>query len=105
MTALCVISGEDRPQIPFSRSREAMENAIKKLDNDDTFQWTHTQLENMLASEGRELIRQLLQDHLELRALREQRVVVVDGQQKAPGTLFFWGSAHCGGGSRYQLVR
>ena len=82
MTALCVISGEDRPQIPFSRSREAMENAIKKLDNDDTFQWTHTQLENMLASEGRELIRQLLQDHLELRALREQRVVVVDGQQK-----------------------
>jgi hypothetical protein len=46
----------------------------------DWLSWTHDQLEEHLTTHGRELLRLLLQDHLDLRAVREQHAV---GQGRA----------------------
>lgn len=44
------------------------------LDGDESVGLTHAQLEDRLASDGFELLRLLFQDHLDLRADREQRI-------------------------------
>jgi hypothetical protein len=62
----------------FERSRACFEQIVVGLAADGR---THTELEERLAGEGRELIRQLLQDHLDLRTVREQRQRVVDAEQ------------------------
>jgi hypothetical protein len=49
------------------------------LDGDEAAALTHSELEEQLGSRGRELTRTLLQDHLELRAVREQRRGQVTG--------------------------
>ena len=49
------------------------------LGDPATTEWTHADLEDRLAAPGRELLRSLAQDHLDLRAEREQtRTGVVD---------------------------
>lgn len=48
------------------------------LDGADSSALDHGELETQLDTRGRELLRQLLQDHLELRAVREDRIVVHD---------------------------
>jgi len=48
------------------------------LDGADAAVLSHDQLEDRLDVEGRALLRQLFQDHLQLRALREGRVDVAD---------------------------
>jgi hypothetical protein len=47
---------------------------------------THAQLEDRLAAEGRQLLRLLLQDHLDLRAVREARCGPVMGVDEVPRT-------------------
>ncbi|MGB6457942.1 MAG: hypothetical protein WBH47_26005 [Streptosporangiaceae bacterium] len=49
------------------------------LDGDEAAALTHSGLEEQLGSRGRELTRVLLQDHLDLRAAREQRRAQVSG--------------------------
>jgi hypothetical protein len=59
----------------FDASRAAFDALTATLGGAQAGGWTHDQLENHLETCGRELLRQLLQDHLDLRALRERHAV------------------------------
>jgi hypothetical protein len=68
----------------FGRSRGCFEQIVVGLAAADADGQTHAELEEHLAGEGRELIRLLLQDHLDLRAVREPRQEqLVDVEQVA----------------------
>ncbi|WP_406415235.1 ISKra4 family transposase [Streptomyces sp. NBC_00873] len=60
---------------PFACSVNAFETLMGTLSGDQASAWTHAELEEHLDAAGRELLRQLLQDHLDLRALREEEQV------------------------------
>jgi hypothetical protein len=68
--ALCAPAGD-----AFGRSRAAFEALTATLAGAQAGGWTHDQLEEHLETDGRELLRRLLQDHLDLRAVREQHAV------------------------------
>jgi hypothetical protein len=57
---------------PFDRSRKSFESLITELSGENTAAIAHAELEELITGRGRELLRQLLQDHLDLRALREE---------------------------------
>lgn len=66
----------------FSAARSQFESVVRWLDGGEAAELTHAELEARLQDEGRELLRQLLQDHLDLRASREVRrkeVIGADG--------------------------
>jgi hypothetical protein len=48
---------------------------VAELSGQQTATLTHAELEELVAARGRELLRQLLQDHLDLRAAREEQAV------------------------------
>ncbi len=84
---------------PFSTSRTMFGKIVDVMNDDENLSLSHGELEELLDVQGRDLIRQLLQDHLELRASREVRLEVADaegvprpsveeGHQRALGTLF-----------------
>lgn len=60
---------------PFVRSVSAFESLTRTLLGEEAAGWTHVELEEHLQAVGRELLRQLLQDHLDLRARREEEQV------------------------------
>ena len=64
----------------FGGSRAHFEEIVGWLDGTDAASLTHGELEDDLDHRGRELLRVLLQDHLDLRARREQRVTLVDAE-------------------------
>lgn len=66
----------ERSSDAFVRSRQLFEGVAGFLEGRGAGGLTHAQLEDELAGRGRELLRQLMQDHLALRAAREARVVV-----------------------------
>ena len=59
----------------FAGSRAAFDELTATLGSAEAGGWTHDQLEDRLETGGRELLRRLYQDHLDLRALREQHAV------------------------------
>lgn len=59
----------------FGASRAAFDALTTTLASATAGGWTHDQLEDHLATHGRELLRRLLQDHLDLRAVREQHAI------------------------------
>jgi hypothetical protein len=61
----------------FARSRERFELILDWLGGEEAGELEHAALESRIESEGRELLCALLQDHLDLRAGREQRVARV----------------------------
>ncbi|MCA1680445.1 MAG: ISKra4 family transposase [Actinobacteria bacterium] len=63
----------------FEKSRELFEALIGFLEGERAAGLEHSELEARLEDDGRELLRALLQDHLDLRAVREQRVEAVAG--------------------------
>jgi hypothetical protein len=66
----------------FDASRVLFEVLVGELAGSDRARATHAELEDMLTTRSRELFCQLLQDHLDLRAQREQRLPeVTDAQQ------------------------
>jgi hypothetical protein len=65
----------------FAASRELFESLIGFLDGTDAAGLSHAELEERLDVQGRELLRCLLDDHLALRALREQRLEQVVGDE------------------------
>jgi hypothetical protein len=76
--------GEDR----FDRSRERFAVMLDWLGGEESRGLEHSDLEARLASDGRELLRVLFQDHLDLRADREQRLErVTDSAGVARGTV------------------
>ena len=67
----------------FAGARERFETILSWLDGGPSTLLDHGELERQLDIEGRRLLRQLLQDHLDLRGMREIRVKVRD----AAGTV------------------
>lgn len=62
----------------FGGSRVCFEDIVGWLDGTDAGSLSHGELEVEVDRRGRELLRRLLQDHLDLRAQREERVAVID---------------------------
>jgi len=63
----------------FRPAREQFEAAIAWLESADASKLTHSALEERLEEEGREMMRRLFQAHLDLRAMREERLPGVMG--------------------------
>ena len=63
----------------FAPSRERFETVCSFLGGTDAAGLTHAELEARLTVDLREVVRQLYQDHLDLRAAREQRCSAVIG--------------------------
>ncbi len=62
----------------FGESRQRFEELLDWLEGSGSAELTHAELENHVGTRGRELLRQMFQNHLDLRAQREQRVEVID---------------------------
>lgn len=83
----------------FTAARERFATILGWLDGAASSGLEHAELEGQLDVAGRELLRLLLQDHVDLRAVRESRVAVVGadgshrtrvetGHTRALGTIF-----------------
>ncbi|KUF15044.1 ISKra4 family transposase [Streptomyces silvensis] len=70
---------------PFARSVSAFESLTGTLSGQAAASWTHAELEEHLEEAGRELLRQLLQDHLDLRSRREEDAVRDGGRPSVTG--------------------
>lgn len=70
-------SGGDR----FERSRERFALIVGWVGGEEARELEHSALESRIESDGRELLRLLFQDHLDLRAERERRVERVEDEQ------------------------
>jgi hypothetical protein len=57
----------------FEESGKKFEKLINELSSGETLKLNHSELESMLNREGLKLLRQLMQDHLDLRSAREER--------------------------------
>src|SRR2546422_9617768 len=62
---------------PFAASERIFSDLTARLSSRETLEMTHGDLERLLEKDGREVIRQLLQDHLDLRGPGEVRGDVV----------------------------
>lgn len=60
----------------FSAARGHFERVVAKLSTGETAKLDHSALEEVLTTEGREIVRRLFQAHLNLRALQEPRGAV-----------------------------
>ena len=70
----------------FDGSRAQFEQIIGWLAGEDAAGMTHDELERHLDVDGRELLRRLLQDHLDLRAHQECRLDEVADHAGVPRT-------------------
>ena len=61
------------PANAFSSSQECFEALVSKLTGAEAAQLDHGDLERLVDSNGRDLLRCLMADHLELRSEREKR--------------------------------
>jgi hypothetical protein len=64
MNALAVLSSQERF---YEQSRQEFEDIVRSLDSDEARSMTHSDLERELEKKSRELMRKLLQEHLESR--------------------------------------
>lgn len=72
----------------FSASRDRFEQVCSFLADQEAGGLTHSELEARLSIDVRDLVRQLYQDHLDLRAAREQRLSnVVDAEGVGRGNI------------------
>ncbi|MRH93296.1 ISKra4 family transposase, partial [Nocardia sp. SYP-A9097] len=71
---------------PFDESRKQFETMVADLAGRATATMPHHQLEDLVHERGRDLLRQLLQDHLDLRAMREE--TELDRHRLARGSVF-----------------
>jgi hypothetical protein len=62
---------------PFAESQRVFDDLTARLSGAAAMQMTHADLERLLDKDGKELLRQLLQDHLDLRGPGEACVPVV----------------------------
>jgi hypothetical protein len=76
--AACEQASEVQPQEdagdPFADSRARFEGLVEQLAAEGTAALEHGELEELVQEQGRELLRVLYQDHLDLRAKREERL-------------------------------
>ncbi len=71
------VAPEPAPDAAFVGSRDRFETELAWLQGQEAGGLTHGELEARLQIDARELFRQLLQDHLDLRAQREPRLAEV----------------------------
>lgn len=74
---------QERLTSAFTGAREQFEGMVEWLNGGGAAELTHADLETRLQDEGRELLRRLFQDHLDLRAEREVRLEEVVGADGA----------------------
>src|SRR5215467_8980685 len=74
------------PQAAFARSREAFAQAEQWLGGLEAAGLDHAAVEDQLEARAREMLRLLLQGHLDLRAAREQRRERVTGPDASART-------------------
>ena len=69
----------------YDQAREEFENIVKNLDSDEARSMTHSELERDLEKKSRELMRKLLQEHLEARGPGQctQPVLDSDGVERS----------------------
>ena len=70
----------------FAESRQRFNETVGWLSGSQAEGLSHAVLEQRLQVAGRELLRQLLQDHLDLRAIREERLAGVVGDDAVART-------------------
>ena len=70
----------------FAQSRECYEDLEDWMASEDTAGLQHGELEEQLDARGRELLRRLFQDRLDLTAAREERRRDVAGEDGVPRT-------------------
>jgi hypothetical protein len=73
------------PADAFAAARQRFEELIADLESSGTAKLTHAELETLVSTKGRDVLRLLFQGHLELRALRQnpqQKVVGRDGIER-----------------------
>ena len=82
MNTLAVLSSQERF---YEQSREEFEQIVRSLDSDEVQAMTHSELERELEQKSRELMRKLLQEHLQARGLGEcaQPVRGSDGVERS----------------------
>jgi hypothetical protein len=73
------LSGPDA----YAASRGAFECLVSTLAGDPARGMAHDELEELLEQQGRELMRQLMQDHLDLRARTEEAAARISAGQPA----------------------
>jgi hypothetical protein len=71
--------GQEPQGAGFAAAREFFAETVQWLSGPEAACLTHAELEEQLDTQGRELLRRLHQDHLDLRAAREQRREKVTG--------------------------
>lgn len=64
---------------PFCEARAEMERIIDRLMSREALSMTLSEIERLVGAEGHELLRELMQAHVDLRAAQEQVVEVVGG--------------------------
>src|SRR4030042_5981554 len=64
MNALAILSCQERL---YEQSRQEFEGIVRRLDSEEVRSMTHSDLERNLEKMGRELMRKLLQEHLQSR--------------------------------------
>ena len=58
----------------FSLSKQKFESLVRRLSAEEVCRMDHSALEALVDRDGRKILRQLYQDHLFLRASREQKL-------------------------------
>src|SRR5882762_1781600 len=71
----------------FALSRQMAEELLGWLESPEASQLDHAALEGALDERGRQLLRRMFQDHMDLRAVRETRKEVVGSNGTAFGTV------------------
>lgn len=83
--------GTGAPADVFAPAKSTFNYLIGQLADPAAEAFTHERLEEVLAEQGRELLRRLLQAHLDLRAVRERRSVA---HARGQGTIALVGADH-----------
>ena len=69
----------------FAAAREQFGHLVNELQSEQRLGMEHGDVEQMISREGNELLRRLLQGHLDLRAAREQKqegMIGADGEKR-----------------------
>jgi hypothetical protein len=64
----------------FAPARQSFEEMVCWLEGSESARLTHAELEDQVERRGREVQRLMLQDHLDLRSMREERVRAIDAE-------------------------
>ena len=75
-----------RDEKPFAAAEEKFHELVERLSSPEAQGLAHGELESLIAAEGREIHRRLLQGHLDLRAAGERVLRTVGGADEVERT-------------------